>query len=165
MARVNALRWLWLSAFMLLLDQISKHIVTSSMALFQSKTVTSFFNLVYVHNYGAAFSFLDSQGGMQRWFFTALAGGVCLILVWCLKRMTKPQPISAAGYALVISGALGNVIDRLLYGYVIDFLDFHYGGYHWPAFNVADSCICIGAVLLILDSFVQPSKRAGKESS
>ncbi|CAG9295809.1 signal peptidase II [Celerinatantimonas diazotrophica] len=165
MARVNALRWLWLSAVMLLIDQISKHIVASSMALFQSETVTSFFNLVYVHNYGAAFSFLDSQGGMQRWFFSALAVVVCLVLVWCLKRMREPQPLSAAGYALVISGALGNVIDRLLYGYVIDFLDFHYGSYHWPAFNVADSCICIGAVLLILDSFIHPSKRPSKESS
>ncbi|MFM2477687.1 signal peptidase II [Celerinatantimonas sp. MCCC 1A17872] len=165
MVRSNALRWLWLSAVMLLIDQISKHVVAGSMALFESKPVTSFFNLVYVHNYGAAFSFLDSQGGMQRWFFTVLAVVVCLFLVFCLKRMKKHQPISAAGYALIISGALGNVIDRLLYGYVIDFLDAHYGGYHWPAFNVADSCICVGAVLLILDSFIHPSKRNAKESS
>ncbi|MFM2486495.1 signal peptidase II [Celerinatantimonas yamalensis] len=163
MAASNQMRWLWLSAFMLIADQMTKHLVASSMALYQSIPINGFFDLVYVHNYGAAFSFLDSQGGAQRWLFSALAIVVCLFLAWCLKRMKEPQPLTACAYALIISGALGNVIDRLMYGYVIDFIDVHYGNYHWPAFNVADSCICAGAVLLILDSFVHSSKRIEKE--
>lgn len=158
-SRSNQLRWLWLSAIMLIADQLTKYWVAHSLDLYQMIPVTRFFNLVYVHNFGAAFSFLDNQNGWQKWLFTILAVFVCLILVWCLKRMRQPQPMTACGYALVISGALGNVMDRMIHGYVIDFLDFYWKGYHWPAFNIADSCICVGAVLLIIDSFLHPARR------
>lgn len=152
----KALRWLWLSAVMLLLDQLTKIWVAGSFELYQMHPVTSFFNLVYVHNYGAAFSFLSNQGGWQRWLFAGLAVVISLFLIGLLKRMKQPQPLTAASYALIISGALGNVIDRLMHGYVIDFLDFYWGSYHWPAFNIADSCICVGAALLIWDNISQP---------
>lgn len=151
----SPLHWLWLSLIMVAVDQVTKYWVASSMTLYQSHQLTSFFNLVHVHNLGAAFSFLASQGGSQRWLFTGLALGVCVVLVWCLKSMRHRQRLTACAYALVISGALGNAIDRLVHGYVIDFLDFHAYGYHWPAFNVADCCIFVGAVFLIFDSFRQ----------
>ncbi|MFM2483179.1 signal peptidase II [Celerinatantimonas sp. YJH-8] len=163
-ASSHSLRWLGLSAIMLIVDQLTKIWVAGSFTLYQSRPVTSFFNLVYVHNYGAAFSFLSRQGGWQRWLFSLLAVAVSLFLIGLLKRMRRSQPFTAAGYALIISGALGNVIDRFVHGYVIDFLDFYWDHYHWPAFNIADSCICVGAALLIWDSLTQPSKSSGERS-
>jgi signal peptidase II len=119
-----------------------------------STTVTPFFNVVRVHNSGAAFSFLASAGGWQRWFFTAIGIGAALLMVWLLKKHAG-QKLFAFAIASILGGAVGNLIDRVLYGYVVDFLDFHWRGWHFPAFNVADSAITIGAACLILDELLR----------
>ena len=119
--------------------------------------VLPFFNLTLAHNPGAAFSFLAGAGGWQRWFFVILAVVICTVLVIWMKRLAQSAKLEAISLALIIGGAIGNVIDRLIYGYVIDFLDVYAGSYHWPAFNIADSAIFIGAVLLIIDSFRKPA--------
>lgn len=149
----TGLRFLWISVLGFTLDQITKHIVVAEMSLYQSIQLTGFFNLTYVHNYGAAFSFLYDAGGWQRYFLSAIAIIVSIIIVWWLRQASKQQVLLPVAFAFILGGALGNVFDRMLHGYVIDFLDFYYGSYHWPAFNVADSVIFIGAVLLIIDMF------------
>ena len=149
----TGLRFLWISVLGFTLDQITKHIVVAEMSLYQSIQLTSFFNLTYVHNYGAAFSFLYDAGGWQRYFLSAVAIIVSIIIVWWLRQATKQQVLLPVAFAFILGGALGNVFDRMLHGYVIDFLDFYYGSYHWPAFNIADSVIFIGAALLIIDMF------------
>ena len=133
--------WLWLGIALitLLLDQVTKIAVIGSFQLGESLPMTSFFNMVRVHNPGAAFSFLADAGGWQRWFFTGLGTVAALVMI----------------YSLLLGGAVGNVIDRVLYSHVIDFLDFHYAGWHFPAFNVADSAITLGAGLLILDELLR----------
>jgi signal peptidase II len=147
------LKWLNLSALVIVLDQLTKWLMVNWLELHQTVEVLPFFNFTLAHNYGAAFSFLASAGGWQRWFFVALAVIISIALTVWLKRLPTNARLEAASLALILGGAIGNVIDRLIYGYVIDFLDVFYGSYHWPAFNIADSAICIGAVLLILDSF------------
>lgn len=147
------LKWLKLSALVIVLDQLSKWLISSWLDLYQTVEILPFFNLTLAHNYGAAFSFLASAGGWQRWFFVLLAVIISIALTIWLKRLPSSARMEAASLALILGGAIGNVIDRLIYGYVVDFLDVYYGSYHWPAFNIADSAICIGAVLLILDSF------------
>jgi len=149
----TGLRFIWISAIALVLDQWSKIAVVESMDLYQSIQITGFFNLTYVHNYGAAFSFLYDAGGWQRYFLSAVAIVVSVIIVWWLKQASKQQVLLPVAFAFILGGALGNVFDRIAYGYVIDFLDFYYGTYHWPAFNIADSVIFIGAALLIIDMF------------
>ena len=147
------LKWLWLSFLALILDQWSKHIVDSAMQLYQSIPIIPYFNLTYVHNTGAAFSFLSQAGGWQRWFFAALALTVSIgITVW-LARLKKQETLLAVALALVLGGAVGNLIDRLMYGYVIDFLDVYYQDWHWPAFNIADSAITLGVILMLAESF------------
>ena len=147
------LRWFNLSAFVLLLDQLTKIGVLESMTLHESIRVMPFFRLTYVHNYGAAFSFLSDAGGWQRWFFIVLSSlaGI-LITVW-LWRLPRAAWLQSLGLALILGGALGNLIDRVVYGYVIDFLDVYYHDWHWPAFNIADSAITVGVCLLLWDSF------------
>lgn len=147
------LKWLNLSALVIILDQLTKWISVSVLDLYETVPVMPFFNFTMAHNYGAAFSFLSSAGGWQRWFFVALAVIVSVALSIWLKKLKPTAKLEAAALALIIGGAVGNVIDRFVHGYVIDFLDLYYGNYHWPAFNIADSAICIGAMLLILDSF------------
>lgn len=147
------LKWLNLSVLVIVLDQLSKGLMTAWLELHQTVAVLPFFNLTLAHNYGAAFSFLASAGGWQRWFFILLGVGVSLVLIIWLKRLGQAARLEAASLALILGGAIGNVIDRVLHGYVIDFLDVYYDSYHWPAFNIADSAICVGAALLILDSF------------
>lgn len=147
----TGLRFIWIAVLALILDQWTKQAVVDSMTLYQSIQVTSFFNLTYVHNYGAAFSFLSDQGGWQRWFFTVIALGVSAMILWWLKQTKREQVLLPVAFAFILGGALGNVLDRMMYGYVIDFLDFYYQQWHWPAFNIADSAIFIGAALLILD--------------
>ena len=145
--------WLWLSAFVIVVDQITKRVVDTSMQLHQSIELAPFFQLTYLRNQGAAFSFLSGAGGWQRWFFIILAVvASAFITVW-LRKLDPRQRREAMAWSLVLGGALGNLIDRILYGYVIDFLDVYYGDWHWPAFNVADSAITVGVVLLLLDSF------------
>jgi signal peptidase II len=147
------LKWLWLSVISLVLDQWSKIAVDQSFDLYESVPITSFFNLTYVHNLGAAFSFLSEAGGWQRWFFTVIAATISTILIIWIYRLKNHETLLAVALALVLGGAVGNLIDRVAYGYVIDFLDFYYQGRHWPAFNIADSSIFLGVFLMLLENF------------
>lgn len=149
----TGLRFLWLSVIVFVSDQWTKIAVVDSIELYQSVQITGFFNLTHVHNYGAAFSFLSDSGGWQRWFFTAIAFGVSAMILWWLKGTEKRLVLLPVAFSLILGGALGNVYDRVAYGYVIDFLDVYYQDWHWPAFNIADSAICVGAALLIIDMF------------
>ena len=149
----SGLSWLWLTLIWLIADQVTKQLVVSNFELFQSVNVLPFFNLTYVQNPGAAFSFLADQDGWQRWFFTVIAAVASIVFGVWLAKTPKNQVLLNIAVALMLSGALGNLIDRVLFGYVIDFLDFYIGNKHWPAFNVADSMIFIGAALMIIDSF------------
>jgi len=149
----SGLSWLWLTLIFLVADQVTKQMVAGSMELYQSIEVLSFFSITYVHNLGAAFSFLADQGGWQRWFFTAIAAIASIVFIVWLAKTPKENKLLSIAFALLLSGAIGNLIDRVLFGYVIDFLDFYIGTSHWPAFNVADSAIFVGAALMILDSF------------
>jgi len=158
----TGLRFLWISVVAFVLDQWSKYAVLDSMNLYQSIEVLPFFNLTYVHNYGAAFSFLSNAGGWQRWFFTAIAIGISAVILWWLKQSPRSQKLLPVAFAFILGGALGNVYDRLVHGYVIDFLDFYVNNWHWPAFNIADSAIFIGAGLLIVDMFKNGDKYTDK---
>jgi signal peptidase II len=144
-------RFLWLAVIVIILDQYTKTLVVNEIELYQAIQVTSFFNLTHVYNYGAAFSFLHDAGGWQRWFFTAIAFFVSGLILWWLKQTSKQQIILPVAFSLIVGGALGNAYDRLIHGYVIDFLVVYYKDWYWPAFNVADSAICLGAILLIVD--------------
>ncbi|MBM3387130.1 MAG: lipoprotein signal peptidase [Betaproteobacteria bacterium] len=153
--------WLGIAALIVLADQFTKVLILGSFQYGQSQPITGFFNLVRVHNAGAAFSFLANAGGWQRWFFTGLGTVAALIMVWLL-RSHAGQRLFCTALSLILGGAVGNVIDRLLHGYVVDFLDFHwswldglFAGGHFPAFNVADCAISVGAGLLILDELVR----------
>ena len=156
------LKWLWLSGLVLVLDQASKWIMTSWLSLYETVAVMPFFNLTMAHNTGAAFSFLAQAGGWQRWFFAAVAAIVSVVLLVWLKRLTATAKLVAVSISLIFGGAIGNLVDRISLGYVVDFLDFYnyYGSYHFPAFNIADSAICIGAVLLIIDGFGHKQEEA-----
>lgn len=149
----SGLRWLWLAAIFLVLDQVTKLYVAANFSLYESISVVPMFNLTYVHNEGAAFSFLSEAGGWQRWFFTIIAVSISGILLYWLRALHAHEKLMSIAYSLVLSGAIGNLIDRVSYGYVIDFLDIYYNNYHWPAFNIADAAICVGAVLIIYDAF------------
>lgn len=153
-AGVSLLAWLGWAMLLLIADQFTKVLIMGYYQLGDSTQVTPFFNIVRVHNSGAAFSFLASAGGWQRWFFTAIGIGATLLMVWLLKKHAA-QKLFAFAIASILGGAVGNVIDRVLYGYVVDFLDFHWRGWHFPAFNVADSAITIGAACLILDELLR----------
>ncbi len=144
------LPWLGLAFIIVLVDQFSKWLVVSHFALGDSMKVLDFFNLVRVHNSGAAFSFLSSAGGWQRWLFTGIGFAAVALILWLL-RSHAGQKLFAFALSNILGGAIGNLLDRLLHGYVVDFLDFHWRGWHFPAFNVADSAITIGAACLILD--------------
>lgn len=146
------LKWLVLSILVIILDQITKLYIIDTMALYDVIPVAEFFNIVRVHNHGAAFSFLADAGGWQRLFFSVIAIGVSVAMVVWLYKMPAGKRLLPIAIALVVGGAIGNLIDRLAYGYVVDFLDAYYGSYHWPAFNVADISISIGAFLLFVDA-------------
>lgn len=150
-------QWLGLAFILLLADQFTKILILGYYHLGDSTYVTSFFNVVRVHNTGAAFSFLAGASGWQRWFFTGLGVVAAAVIIWMLKSHPGQKLFSFA-MACILAGAIGNVIDRLAYGYVVDFLDFHWRGMHFPAFNVADSAISIGAVCLILDELLRVRK-------
>jgi len=147
------LKWLWLSLITLVLDQWSKIVIDGSMHLYQSIALVPGFNLTYVHNTGAAFSFLSEAGGWQRWFFAAMALIISVVLTIWLSRLKKHEILLAVALSLVLGGAIGNLIDRLAYGYVIDFLDVYYQNWHWPAFNIADMAISMGVFLMLLENF------------
>jgi signal peptidase II len=151
------LQWLGLALILLLADQFTKLLILGAYQLGDSTVVTSFFNVVRVHNHGAAFSFLAGASGWQRWFFTALGVVAACVIVWLL-RAHPGQKLFCFAMACILGGALGNVIDRVVYGYVVDFLDFHWRGMHFPAFNLADSAITVGAIGLILDELLRVRK-------
>ena len=151
--------WLWLSALVIVIDQVTKRVVDTTMQLYQSIELIPYFQLTYLRNQGAAFSFLSSAGGWQRWFFIGLAVIASVFICFWLKKLNRNQRWEAIAWSLVLGGALGNLIDRILYGYVIDFLDVYVGDWHWPAFNVADSAITVGVVMLLIDS-LKPQTRS-----
>ena len=153
MHNLKMLKWLALSFVALVLDQVSKWAIDSSMQLYQSIPLVPYFNLTYLRNTGAAFSFLSEAGGWQRWFFAGLAIVISAVIGVWLARLKEHETVLAVALSLVLGGAIGNLIDRLAYGYVIDFLDVYYQTWHWPAFNIADSAITLGVILMLLESF------------
>ena len=150
----SMLPWLGLALLILIADQFTKVLILGAYRLGDSTAITGFFNIVRAHNTGAAFSFLAAASGWQRWLFTAIGVGATVFIVWML-RSHAGQKLFSFSLACILGGAIGNVVDRLLHGYVIDFLQFHWRGWYFPAFNVADSAITIGAVCLILDELLR----------
>jgi signal peptidase II len=150
--------WLAISAAVIVLDLATKWAVSAAFQLGESRPVLPFFNLVLAHNTGAAFSFLNDAGGWQRWLFTIVTVVVSVVLVVLLRRHER-NALLASAFALVLGGALGNLYDRVTLGYVVDFLDVHWAGWHFPAFNVADSAITLGVALLLWDG-IRPASRA-----
>lgn len=145
--------WLWIALLVLVSDQITKLLADNLLTYHQPLNIVPMFNLTLAYNTGAAFSFLSDAGGWQRWFFMTLSFGISIVLIIWLQKLHAQQKLQTISLALILGGAIGNLIDRSMYGHVIDFLDVYYNNYHWPAFNIADSAISIGAVLLIIDSF------------
>ncbi len=154
--RSGASMWPWLGWAVLLLvaDQVTKTLILGNYRLGDATYITSFFNIVRAHNTGAAFSFLSNAGGWQRWLFTGIGAAATIFIVWQL-RAHPGQRLFSFAMASILGGAVGNVVDRLLHGYVVDFLDFHLNGWHFPAFNIADTAITVGAVCLILDELLR----------
>ena len=153
-SRASIWPWLGWALLILVADQVTKLLIVGSYRLGDFTTITSFFNIVRAHNTGAAFSFLAQAGGWQRWLFTGFGVLAALLIVWQL-RAHPGQKLFSFALASILGGAIGNVIDRMVYGYVVDFLDFHAAGWHFPAFNVADAGISLGAVLLIVDELLR----------
>ena len=153
-SRASIWPWLGWALLILVADQVTKLLIVGSYRLGDFTTITSFFNIVRAHNTGAAFSFLAQAGGWQRWLFTGFGVLAALLIVWQL-RAHPGQKLFSFALASILGGAIGNVIDRMVYGYVVDLLDFHAAGWHFPAFNVADAGISLGAVLLIVDELLR----------
>lgn len=151
-------KWFLISAVIVVLDLYTKHLVQQAFQYGEHLTVTSFFDLVRYHNEGAAFSFLADAGGWQKLFFSAVSV-VAIVVISYLIRKHQTEKLFCLGLALVLGGAIGNLYDRVTLGYVVDFLYFHYQTFYWPAFNVADSAICVGVALLLLDSFKKDSPK------
>jgi signal peptidase II len=163
--RSGASNWLWLAVAVMVLDQWTKSLIVERFEEFDRIVLLPVLELMRLHNEGAAFSFLSTAGGWQRWVFiglgVAVSGG---ILIWLRRLPAKGQSLLAAGLSLILGGALGNVIDRVLFGYVIDFIRVHYEDYYFPAFNVADSAISVGAALIILDNLLELDRARKKRS-
>jgi len=158
--------WLWLlvSAAVVWADMVTKEWASEVLTLYRPHEIFSWLNMTLAHNYGAAFSFLSDAGGWQRWLFTVLASVVSFVLIIWVLRLSRREWLTALALSLVIGGALGNLSDRVQLGYVVDFIDVHYAGWHWPAFNVADSAIFCGVVLMILDSVRQLMRGKPKQA-
>jgi signal peptidase II len=155
----SLLPWLGIALILFIADQFTKVLILGYYRLGDSTTITSFFNIVRAHNTGAAFSFLAAASGWQRWLFTGIAVAAVVFIIWMLR--THPgQKLFCLSLACILGGAVGNLVDRLLHGYVVDFLQFHYAGWYFPAFNVADSGITLGAIGLIVDE-LRRVRRAG----
>lgn len=153
---IPVFKWLSISTIVVALDLYTKHLVQNAFEYGEHLTVTPFFDLVRYHNEGAAFSFLADAGGWQKWFFSGISAVAVLVISYLLKKH-QTQKLFCLGLALVLGGAIGNLYDRLTLGYVVDFLSFHVNNWFWPAFNVADSAICVGVALLLIDSFKKPA--------
>jgi signal peptidase II len=154
--------WLGVTALVIALDWFTKQRISEALELYRPVEVFSWLNITLAHNYGAAFSFLSNAGGWQRWFFIGLAMVVSLVLLVWLLRLPRRDWRTGLGLALVLGGAVGNLVDRLTLGYVVDFVDVHFGGWHYPAFNVADSSITCGVILLLLDAMLFSRGKLGR---
>ena len=151
-------KWFGISAIIVVLDLYTKRLIQNAFVYGEQLTITSFFDLVRYHNEGAAFSFLADAGGWQKWFFSSISIVAVVVIIYLITKHQN-QKLFCIGLALVLGGAIGNLYDRLTLGYVVDFLSFHVNGLFWPAFNVADSAICVGVAFLLLDSFKFSSKQ------
>ncbi len=156
------LKWLWLSLVLFAGDQASKLWVVANFDLYESKALLPSLNFTYVHNTGAAFSFLSSAGGWQRWFFVGIALVASITLTIWLSRLKSSERWMAMTLSLILGGAIGNLFDRISYGYVIDFIDVYYQTWHWPVFNIADCAISIGVVMMLLDTFRGEPEKGSK---
>ncbi|MEN8108378.1 MAG: signal peptidase II [Pseudomonadota bacterium] len=161
------MKWFWISAVVLLLDQCSKLIAGAMLTFHDPVALIPFLNLRLAYNTGAAFSFLSNAGGWQRWFFAGVSLLVIAVLVVWMRRLKADQVRLALAFSLILGGAIGNLIDRLVYGHVIDFIDVYFQSWHWPTFNIADSAITIGAGLLLLDAWLthRHSQKASRAKS
>lgn len=146
------LKWIWLAVVVVILDQLTKYIASTSLEMYQPIAVMPMFNWTLMHNTGAAFSFLAESGGWQRWFFAAIALVVSAVIVLWIKRLEQHEKWQAIALALILGGAIGNVIDRIYLGYVVDFIQVYYQQWYWPAFNIADSAISVGVAMIIIES-------------
>ncbi len=153
-------RWLWITLCVVIFDQASKLLADNLLQYHRPVDIMPMFNLTLLYNKGAAFSFLANAGGWQRWFFLILTTAVSIFIYFWLRKLKPHQRLQYTALALILGGAIGNLIDRAIYGYVIDFIDVYYGSYHWPAFNIADSAITIGAFLLIYDTIKNPHENS-----
>jgi signal peptidase II len=158
----SGLVWLWLSLLLFAVDFATKAVVMDNMTLYESIELLPFFNFTYMHNYGAAFSFLSEAGGWQRWFLSSIAIVISALLLFWLRKLPANNWILCGAYSLVLAGAIGNLVDRLMHGYVIDFIHFYYENWHYPAFNIADMAIVGGAGLLLFDAFKGDSSQEKK---
>ena len=157
------LKWVWLSVIVFGLDQGSQYLADSLLQYHIPVPVIPFFNLTLSYNTGAAFSFLSDAGGWQRWFFVVLAIIISTVLITWLKSLASKQRWLAASLALIIGGAVGNVVDRVIFGYVIDFIDVYYQAWHWPIFNIADSAITVGVAIMLIDGIFGKSEKQQTE--
>ncbi len=155
---ISMKQWAWITLLVILLDQSSKLLADYFLHYHQAVKLFPMFNLTLMYNTGAAFSFLAQAGGWQRWFFLILTSVVSLFIFFWIRKLKSHQKLQASALALILGGAIGNLIDRAIYGHVIDFLDVYYQQHHWPAFNLADSAISIGAFLLIYDTLKNPNE-------
>jgi len=159
----NMLKWTILSLIVIILDQITKAAATANLTMFDPVAVMPMFNFTLMHNEGAAFSFLSDAGGWQRWFFTGLATIVSIAIIIWIKKLAAHEKAMAISLSFILGGAIGNLIDRVRFGYVVDFIDVYYDESHWPAFNIADSAICVGAAIMIIFSFREEKKDKSPE--
>jgi signal peptidase II len=158
------LRLLWWSVLVVVLDQVSKLWIMTHFEEYEVLTIWPVFNLTLVYNTGAAFSFLSDAGGWQRWFFVTIGVAISLAMTWWLKNLDRSERLTAYGLALVIGGAVGNIIDRVWLGKVVDFLQWHYQDWYWPSFNLADSAITLGVALLLIDGLFASRLSKGANS-
>ena len=156
----NMLKYLWISALVIIADQATKWIANTQLDYHQAVTVFPYFEWFLSYNQGAAFSFLADAGGWQRWFFLVLATVISIVLLVWIKKLESHDKLTAISLCLILGGAIGNIIDRAYLGYVIDFIQVWLGSYPWPAFNIADSAISVGAALLIIGGLFQPKPSA-----
>jgi len=160
----TGLWFLLLSLFVVFLDQVSKIWIVNNLALYQDINIWPVFDITYVQNPGAAFSFLSDAGGWQRWFFTVIAVIISVLLTYWIVKTPAQQKLLLTSYSLILGGAIGNVVDRINYGYVVDFLHFYYKSWNFPAFNIADIAISCGAALLILEAFLEHKNQSASKT-
>lgn len=161
MSRLGNWRWLLVTIIVIAADQYTKRLITGSFELFDRLPVIPYFDLVRLHNTGAAFSFLANASGWQNWFFSGVALAVSVLILWWLHQQPAGRIVVPLGLVLVLGGAIGNLIDRLQQGYVVDFILLYYERWSFPAFNVADSAITVGVILMLIDGFFLEGRRAG----